>query len=225
MKSNEINQLEKVLGIKFSNKILLEQAFTHKSKSINISLNNERLEFLGDRVLGLVIASYLNDTYPKDTEGNLDKNLASLVKKETCSKVISELNIDRFLHLSKAQKQNNIGKRKILGDLCGSIIGAVFMDKGFEHTKKFILKLWKDKLKRTENVIIDPKTKLQEYSLKLFKKLPDYKYISNSGPSHRPKFKVSVSIEKSKSFISYGSSKKNAETNAAKKLLDHLKIK
>ncbi len=225
MKSNEINQLEKVLGIKFSNKILLEQAFTHKSKSINISLNNERLEFLGDRVLGLVIASYLNDTYPKDTEGNLDKKLASLVKKETCSKVISELKIDRFLHLSKAQKQNNIGKRKILGDLCESIIGAVFMDKGFEHTKKFILKLWKDKLKRTENVIIDPKTKLQEYSLKLFKKLPDYKYISNSGPSHRPKFKVSVSIEKSKSFISYGSSKKNAETNAAKKLLDHLKIK
>ena len=73
MKSNEINKLEKVLGIKFSNKILLEQAFTHKSKSINISLNNERLEFLGDRVLGLVIASYLNDTYPKDTEGNLDK--------------------------------------------------------------------------------------------------------------------------------------------------------
>ena len=112
-----------------------------------------------------------------------------------------------------------------MGDLCESIIGAVFMDKGFEHTKKFILKLWKDKLKRTENVIIDPKTKLQEYSLKLFKKLPDYKYISNSGPSHRPKFKVSVSIEKSKSFISYGSSKKNAETNAAKKLLDHLKIK
>ena len=97
MKSNEINQLEKVLGIKFSNKILLEQAFTHKSKSINISLNNERLEFLGDRVLGLVIASYLNDTYPKDTEGNLDKKLASLVKKETCSKVISELKIDRFL--------------------------------------------------------------------------------------------------------------------------------
>ena len=225
MRANDINQLEKILGIKFSNKILLKQAFTHKSRSINISLNNERLEFLGDRVLGLVIASYLNDTYPKDTEGNLDKKLASLVNKETCSKVISELKIDQFLNLSNAQKQNNACKRKILGDLCESIIGAVFMDKGFDQTKKFILKIWSEKLKKTESVIIDPKTKLQEYSLKLFKKLPEYKYISNSGPSHRPNFKVSVSIEKTKNFIATGSSKKNAETSAAKKLLDHLKIK
>ena len=225
MRANDINQLEKILGIKFSNKILLKQAFTHKSRSINISLNNERLEFLGDRVLGLVIASYLNDTYPKDTEGNLDKKLASLVNKETCSKVISELKIDQFLNLSKAQKKNTAGKRKILGDLCESIIGAVFMDKGFDQTKKFILKIWSEKLKKTESVIIDPKTKLQEYSLKLFKKLPEYKYISNSGPSHRPNFKVSVSIQKTKNFIASGSSKKNAETSAAKKLLDHLKIK
>ena len=82
MKNNEINQLEKILNIKFTNKILLKQAFTHKSKSINISINNERLEFLGDRVLGLVIASYLNDTYPKDTEGKLDKKLHHwLIKK------------------------------------------------------------------------------------------------------------------------------------------------
>ena len=225
MKKNDLSQVEKILEIKFNNKSLIEQAFTHKSKSVNINNNNERLEFLGDRVLGLVIASYLNDTYPKDTEGNLDKKLASLVNKETCSKVISELKIDQFLNLSKAQKQNNAGKRKILGDLCESIIGAVFMDKGFDQTKKFILKIWSEKLKKTESVIIDPKTKLQEYSLKLFKKLPEYKYISNSGPSHRPNFKVSVSIEKTKNFIASGSSKKNAETSAAKKLLDHLKIK
>ena len=83
---------------------------------------------MGDRVLGLVIASYLNDTYPKDTEGKLDKKLASLVNKETCSKVISELKIDQFLNLSKAQKQNNVGKKNF-GDLCESIIGAVFVDK------------------------------------------------------------------------------------------------
>ena len=108
MKNNEINQLEKILNIKFTNKILLKQAFTHKSKSINISINNERLEFLGDRVLGLVIASYLNDTYPKDTEGKLDKKLASLVNKETCSKVISELKIDQFGIRSKNFFNENI---------------------------------------------------------------------------------------------------------------------
>ena len=152
MKLNNINQIEKILGIKFSNKILLEQAFTHKSKSINIGRNNERLEFLGDRVLGLVIADYLNDKYPKDSEGVLDKKLASLVNKETCSKTISNLKIDQFLNLSIAQKKNKASNRKILGDLCESIIGAVFLDKGFDQTKKFILKIWKENLKNTSSV-------------------------------------------------------------------------
>lgn len=225
MKPSEIDQIEKILGIKFSDRSLIEQAFTHKSKSMSISKNNERLEFLGDRVLGLVIASFLSNEYPKDAEGVLDKKLASLVNKETCSKIISSLKIDQFLSLSKAQKQNKAGNRKILGDLCESIIGAVFLDKGFEHARKFVLKIWKDNLKNTLNVIIDPKTKLQEYSLKLYKKLPIYKYISNSGPSHKPNFKVSVSIEKSKSFSAIGSSKKIAETNAAKKLIEYLNIK
>jgi len=225
MKPSDIDQIEKILGIKFSDRSLLEQAFTHKSKSLSISKNNERLEFLGDRVLGLVIASFLSNEYPKDAEGVLDKKLASLVNKETCSKIISSLKIDQFLSLSKAQKQNKAGNRKILGDLCESIIGAVFLDKGFEHARKFVLKIWKDNLKNTLNVIIDPKTKLQEYSLKLYKKLPIYKYISNSGPSHKPNFKVSVSIEKSKSFSAIGSSKKIAETNAAKKLIEYLNIK
>jgi len=225
MKPSDIDQIEKILGIKFSDRSLIEQAFTHKSKSMSISKNNERLEFLGDRVLGLVIASFLSNEYPKDAEGVLDKKLASLVNKETCSKIISSLKIDQFLSLSKAQKQNKAGNRKILGDLCESIIGAVFLDKGFEHARKFVLRIWKDNLKNTLNVIIDPKTKLQEYSLKLYKKLPIYKYISNSGPSHKPNFKVSVSIEKSKSFSAIGSSKKIAETNAAKKLIEYLNIK
>jgi len=225
MKKNDISQVEKILDVKFNNKSLIEQAFTHKSKSVNINNNNERLEFLGDRVLGLVIASYLNDNYPKDSEGVLDKKLASLVNKDICSKIISSMQIDQFLSLSKAQKQNKAGNKKILGDLCESIIGAVFMDKGFEHAKKFILKIWKNNLKNTSEVVIDPKTKLQEYSLKLYKKLPIYKYISNSGPSHKPNFKVSVSIEQSKSFSASGTSKKNAETNAAIKLIEHLRIK
>lgn len=106
MNKNEIRDLEKILGVKFSNQNLLKQAFTHKSKSVNIQQNNERLEFLGDRVLGLVIANYLNDTYPKDSEGILDKKLASLVNKETCSNVILNLKLDRFLNLSKSQKNN-----------------------------------------------------------------------------------------------------------------------
>ena len=129
-----------------------------------------------------------------------------------------------FINLSKSQRLNKAGNKKIFGDCCESIIGAVFLDKGFDQTKKFILKVWAEKLKTTTTVVIDPKTKLQEYSLKLYKKLPVYKYLSNSGPSHKPNFKVSVEIENSKSFAASGNSKKNAETEAAKKLLQHLKV-
>ena len=224
MKLKGVTQVEKILGIKFSNKFLIEQAFTHKSISKHSGLNNERLEFLGDRVLGLVVASYLSENYPEDTEGMLDKKLASLVNKDTCSEIIVSLKIDKFINLSKSQRLNKAGNKKIFGDCCESIIGAVFLDKGFDQTKKFILKIWSEKFKTTTTVIIDPKTKLQEHSLKLYKKLPVYKYLSNIGPSHKPSFKVSVEIENSKAFTASGNSKKNAETSAAKKLLDHLKI-
>jgi len=224
MQSKAITQVEKILGINFSNKFLIEQAFTHKSISKISGLNNERLEFLGDRVLGLVIASYLSDNYPEDTEGMLDKKLASLVNKDACAEVIVNLKIDKFINLSRSQRLNKAGNKKIFGDCCESIIGAVFLDKGFDKTKKFILKIWNEKLKNTTIVVVDPKTKLQEYSLKLYKKLPVYKYLSNSGPSHKPNFKVSVSIENSKSFSGVGTSKKSAETEAAKKLLEFLKI-
>ncbi|MEK9716892.1 MAG: ribonuclease III [Pelagibacteraceae bacterium] len=224
MDKKNINQIEKIIKVKFTNKVLLQKAFTHKSISKENELNNERLEFLGDRVLGLVIANYLNEKYPEDSEGSLDKKLAALVNKEICSNIILSFNLHKFINLSKSQKKNKAGNKKIYGDLCESLIGAIFLDKGFEISKKVILELWKENLKKSVNVVIDPKTQLQEYSLKKFKKLPIYNFISNTGPSHKPSFKVSVSIEGSKSFTGSGSSKKIAETFAAKKLLDTLKI-
>ena len=151
-----------------------------------------------------------------------DKEVARILKDN--KKIINDIGLKWPIAITKENNAISINK-KILGDLCESIIGAVFMDKGFEHAKKFILKIWKNNLKNTSEVVIDPKTKLQEYSLKLYKKLPIYKYISNSGPSHKPNFKVSVSIEQSKSFSASGTSKKNAETNAAIKLIEHLRIK
>ena len=146
MKKNVLAQVEKILEIKFNNKSLIEQAFTHKSKSVNINNNNERLEFLGDRVLGLVIASYLNDNYPKDSEGVLDKKLASLVNKETCSRIISSLEIDRFLSLSKAQKQNKAGNKKILGDLCELSLALFFWTRDLSKQKKIHIKNMEKKI-------------------------------------------------------------------------------
>ena len=224
MNKIQIEQIEKIIGVKFNKKKILEQAFIHKSVSKEIEINNERLEFLGDRVLGLVIAANLNKIYPTDSEGQLDKKLALLVNKSTCAKIIQDLKLNNFLNLSKSQKKNKFGNEKIFGDLCESLIGAVYLDQGFEITNKVVLKLWKNKFNKISGNIIDPKTKLQEYSLKKFKKLPIYKNISNHGPSHKPIFKVSVNITGSKAYIADGRSKKIAQSLAAKKLLQSLKI-
>jgi len=224
MNKNKIEKIEKILGVKFNDKKILQQAFVHKSVSKEILVNNERLEFLGDRVLGLSIAGYLNKIYPNDNEGELDKKLASLVNKSACAELIEKLKLENYITLSKSQKKNKYGNKKIFGDLCESIIGAIFLDKGYEITNKIIFKLWKDKIEKTSKITIDPKTKLQEYSLKKFKKLPVYKFLSNKGPSHKPVFKVSVSIQGSKIFNGEGGSKKNAESEAAQKLLKNYKI-
>ena len=222
MNQSILSKVEKILGIKFKNINLLEKALTHKSISKLSESNNERLEFIGDRVLGLVIATELSRLYPSDVEGVLDKKLAALVNKKVCTQVVENLKLGKYILLSGSQKKNKIGHGKIFGDLCESLIGAFYLDQGFEEVNKFVLKLWKDNLKRSVNIEIDPKTKLQEHSLKKFKELPVYKNLSNEGPSHKPVFKVSVKIANSKSFSGEGASKKRAEQSAAEKLLNFI---
>jgi len=224
MEDNIIKKIEKILEISFLNKDFLQKAFIHKSISKLSNANNERLEFIGDRVLGLALSNELLKLYPNDTEGDLDKKLASLVNKQACADVIEDYKLGKFLVLSSSQKKNKIGHKKIYGDLCESLIGAVFIDKGYDAANKFVLKLWKKKLKKTENINIDAKTKLQEYSLKKYKTLPIYKNLSNDGPSHKPIFKVSVKITDSKVCIGEGLSKKKAEQSAALKLINSIKI-
>ena len=224
MEKKTIIKIEKKLNINFYNKSFLEKAFVHKSVSNQSGINNERLEFLGDRVLGLTLSSELLKLYPDDSEGDLDKKLASLVNKQVCSEIINNLSLGKYINLSSSQKKNKIGHKKIYGDLCESLIGAAFLDQGYDITSKFILSLWKEKIKNTIQINIDPKTKLQEFSLKKFKNLPIYKNLSNVGPSHKPIFKVSVKIKHSKSYIGEGLSKKKAEQSAAMKLIKTLNI-
>ena len=125
-------KLEKVIGINFNNINLLLRALTHKSTTQSSESNNERLEFIGDRVLNLVIANELSNLYPYDVEGVLDKKLASLVNKNVCAKIIADLKIEKYFIISGSQKKNKDGHKKIYGDLCESIIGAVFLDQGFK---------------------------------------------------------------------------------------------
>jgi len=209
--------------ISFKDKSLIESALTHKSA--NQKNNNEKLEFLGDRVLGLVLSKKLFDLYPNETEGVLDKRFATLVKKKTCSDVAWNLGLQDIIVTGNQKTKITKKDEKILSDCCEAVIGAIFIDKGFDFVKKFILNAWRRNIQKSDITILDSKTKLQEYSLKRFKKLPFYRLVNSTGPKHSPLYKISVSIIGSKSFIGTGKSKQEAEQNGAQKLLDNLNIK
>ena len=221
--NSSIPRLEKILSIKMKNASLLSRALTHKSA--NQQFNNERLEFLGDRVIGLILANELVDLYPEKTEGDLDKRLAKLVNRKTCASIARTNGIKNFIIRAEPKKKIILMKEKILSDTCEAVIGAVYIDRGYNYVKKFVLRLWKKEIKESHITIIDSKTKLQEYSLKLYKKLPIYSLLSLKGPKHNLFFKMSVSIFGSKQFIGTGNSKKKAEQEAAKNLLKNLNNK
>ena len=218
----KIKNLETLIDIKFKNVSLLENSMIHKS--FDRHNNNEKLEFLVDRVLGLIISKKLLEVYPDEKEGIIDKKFANLVNKKACAKIALNLNLKKFMTLGDSYKGLNRSDDKILSDCLEALIGAIFLDSGLNVSEKFILKYWNEYLKKSELTLIDPKTKLQEYSLKTFKKLPLYKIQKQSGPQHSPIFKVQVTIQDSGIFAATGSSKKNAEQNAAKKLITELKI-
>ena len=212
MKINYSN-LEKKINIKFKDKKLLIRSLTHKSYDKNN--NNEKIEFLGDRVLGLVIAKKLLEIYPDEKEGILDKKYASLVNKKTCLQIANNINIDKYILTSNSINKKIKIEDKVIADSCEALIGAIYLEKGFNVVENLILALWKKNIKESIITQIDPKTKLQELSLKEFKKLPTYKIISNTGPRHKPVFKVGVKLPNSKLYIADGASKKDAEQNAA----------
>ena len=216
-----IKEFEEILRYYFKNKDLLHRALTHKSFDSNI--NNEKLEFLGDRVLGLVISKKLLEKYPKDTEGSLDKKLAALVNKKKCLEVAKSIHLEKFIFVGNSKQKINRIEDKIISDTCESLIGAVYLDKGIDFVEKFILGLWKKHISLSQQTYVDPKTKLQEYSLKKFKVLPIYKLISTSGPNHKPIFKIGVKLKNQTFVKGSGPSKKDAEQNAALNLLKFIK--
>jgi ribonuclease-3 len=212
MKINYAN-LEKKINIKFKDKKMLVRSLTHKSYDKNH--NNEKIEFLGDRVLGLVIAKKLLEIYPEEKEGILDKKFASLVNKKTCLQIAKSINLEQYILTFNPKNRKIKIEDKVVADGLEALIGAIYLDKGIVAVENLILTLWEKNIKDSIITQIDAKTKLQEFSLKKFKKLPTYKVVSNTGPRHKPVFKVSVKLPNSKFYIAEGTSKKDAEQNAA----------
>ena len=228
--NNKISQFENRIGYIFKNKELLINSLTHpsfllenKKNKKNVHNDFERLEFLGDRVLGLAISSIIYKKFINNNEGDLSKKLSYLVQKNFLHKISIELKINSVLKFN--YKKNEKMNISILADSIESLIGAIYLDSGFANAKKFINKIWGPYLDLKEQNIQDSKTKLQELSQQKLKKLPDYNLIKKEGPSHSPIFTVSLKVLNLKKIKATGSSIREAEKNAAKIALSLLNEK
>ena len=220
--TEQTSKLEQKINIKFKDQELLEQSLIHKS--YNNEINNEKLEFLGDRVLGLILARKLLKIYPAEKEGVIDKKFANLVNKKTCLLIAKRLELEKYITTGNSYRGLTKPNDKIISDGLEALLGALFLDQGINVVEKFILNTWSDFLDKSSVTKIDAKTQLQEHSLKKYKVLPVYKIDKKTGPQHNPIFKVEVQIKDSKKYFASGTSKKNAQQNAAQKLLTDLKI-
>jgi len=212
-----ISKLEQLLKIKILNKNLFRESLIHKSASK--VKNNEKLEFLGDRVIGLILSKKLLDLYPDENEGSIDKRFAKLVNRKTCASISWSLGVQNYILLGDKNKKITKKDEKILSDACEALIGAIFLDRGYEYVKNFVLRAWQNQISNSYVTTLDSKTQLQEYSLKINKKLPVYKLLSAKGPKHNPTFKISVTIDGNKKFVGVGNSKQKAQQKAANNFL------
>ena len=210
----KIEFLEKKISYIFENKNIIKRALTHKSTGL--SEHNEQYEFLGDRVLGLIISEILIIKYIDLSEGNLDKIFSTLVNKDKCAEVATHIGLGEHLILGKTEIASE-GKYKtgILADACEALIAAIYLDGGYSSAKGFINNNWQKSINSIDINFKDPKSALQEWSLKKYKKLPDYKIAKQEGPAHSPTFTVKVQFNDYKVAEAVSGNIKEAEKKAA----------
>jgi len=226
----KLTQFENNIGYTFKNKQLLINSLTHpsflveKKKTKLVAVNDfERLEFLGDRVLGLAISAIIYKKFSQNNEGDLSKKLSYLVQKNFLHKISLKLKINNFLKFNF--KKNNKMNISILADSIESLIGAIYLDGGYTNAKKFISEIWGPYFDIKEQNMQDSKTKLQELSQQKLKKLPEYSLVKKEGPSHSPIFTIVLKVLNLKKIKASGSSIREAEKNAAKIALNILNDK
>ena len=211
-----LSELEKNINYTFKDRKFLHLAMTHSSSSKK-SKNNERLEFLGDRVLALVIAKLIYDLYEDDDEGDLAHRLSFLVSKDSLYSVAKLISLDDFV-ISNEKKLNI----SILADACEALIASVYLDGGIKSSEALIRYLWSQLLRGVKEPPKHIKSRLQEWALRNQLKEPSYELIRTNGPPHSPIFTVSINVDGFSKITAQGKSIKNAEQNVAKKFMDSL---
>ena len=222
-KSEAIRSFEQRLGYEFSNLSLLVEALTHSSIASDFRKDNQRLEFLGDRVLGLVMAEALLEIDQTAPEGTLAPRFNALVRKETCAEVARQIELGGVLKIGRSEMLSG-GRRKdaLLGDGMEAVIAAIYKDGGFEVAKTIIINLWGDRIKNVKGDARDAKTMLQEWAQARGQNPPNYEVMSQSGPDHAPDFLVKVILDSGETSEALAGNKRQAEQMAAKALLQKI---
>lgn len=226
----DIKELQKRLGISFNSPLLLEQALVHSSyvneNPDRPTGHNERLEFLGDAVLDLIVADKLYQDFPDITEGDMTRLRASLVRRETLARLADDINLGKYLFMGKGEEST--GGRKKLPNLAGAmeaLIAAVYLDLGIDVVRKMLLDLYNEEWKKltSREHGLDYKSKLQEIAQSRFQEIPAYRLVSETGPDHDKQFMVEVLVRTKVMGAGAGKSKKLAETEAARQALMRFK--
>ena len=218
------SEIERFVGERLQyqpkDKSLFELAFTHSSVGRD---SYERLEFLGDRVLGMVIARALYERYPSEPEGNLSRRYNGLVDRDTCAEIGRELGVPALVRLGKQAREDGASQSEnVVGDIVESLIGALLLDGGIDVAERFILSAWEPYLTSQRRAPQHPKSALQELAAARGVKPPHYEVVSRTGAHHAPKFTIRVSVARLGEATAEGSSKQEAETAAATALLSQL---
>ncbi len=220
--SSQYSELYEILGYSFKDESLIREALTHPS--LEGTPSYQRLEFIGDRVLGLAIAGWMFELHPNADEGGLASRHTNLVRREACAKIAADLNLGDFIHMAKSSEDTGGRKREtIIADVCESVIGAIYLEAGYLEAEKFIRKFWHEMAHNVKVAKRDAKTRLQELVQSRGKSTPVYTTIDKKGPDHQPTFTIVVSVQGEGEEKAKGFSKRDAEQLAAEKILKRLK--
>lgn len=218
------DRLARSLGHRFADSALLDQALTHPSASSPARPDNQRLEFLGDRVLGLTVATWLYERFPNEPEGKMSRRYNVLVAREACAEIGRALDLPRFIRLGRQAREDHADMSdNIIGDVVEAMLGAIYLDGGLERADAFVRANWGPFLEDQKRAPMHPKSALQEVAAEKGFGTPAYEVLARFGPHHAPRFRVRVSLGSHGEAEAEGASKQEAETAAAATLLEQIK--